>query len=200
MKPSIPLLGYTSWLDLKRTAAPTTPILYLSDAKAHLQVPHTEDDHYITLLVDSATAFVEGPFGIGYALITQTWRMTVESDGHGHSLAIPLNPVQDIVSITVEDDDGDITTIDPATYRFDTDLNPCIVKFKAGVPKGKIKITFVAGFGTEPEDVPGDLRAAVMLLVRHWYENRSAAQDYTLNDAPLGVTAILDKYRVIGVA
>ena len=37
-----------------------------------------------------------------------------------------------------------------------------------------IEIDYVAGFGTEPEDVPADIRQALLLLVGYWFEHRDA--------------------------
>ena len=37
-----------------------------------------------------------------------------------------------------------------------------------------IEIDYVAGFGTEPEDVPTDIRAALLALVGYWHEHRDA--------------------------
>jgi hypothetical protein len=51
------------WNKLRRTVAPTSPIIDLDEAQVHLRVDG--DDDLIERLVAAATTFVEGPNGIG---------------------------------------------------------------------------------------------------------------------------------------
>ena len=37
-----------------------------------------------------------------------------------------------------------------------------------------IEIDYLAGFGSDPDDVPADLKQAMLGLVAHWYEHRDA--------------------------
>jgi uncharacterized phiE125 gp8 family phage protein len=40
-------------------------------------------------------------------------------------------------------------------------------------PQG-IEIDYVAGYGSAADEVPADLRQAVLLLIAHWHEHRDA--------------------------
>ena len=60
----------------KRTASPSA-VLSLADAKTHLRVDHSDDDSYITALIQVATDSLDGRDGwLGRALATQTWQYT----------------------------------------------------------------------------------------------------------------------------
>lgn len=37
-----------------------------------------------------------------------------------------------------------------------------------------IEIDYAAGFGTEPGEVPADLKQAMLGLIAHWFEHRDA--------------------------
>ena len=66
------------------------------------------------------------------------------------------------------------------------------------MPQGAVKVTFTAGFG-DASTIPDDLKAAVKLLIGHWYEHREAVVGVEARDSstplPLGVDLILDGYR-----
>ncbi len=49
------------------------------------------------------------------------------------------------------------------------------------------------------DDVPEGIRAAILLLVGHLYENREASIDKALSEIPFGVKALLDMNRVVPI-
>ncbi len=82
-----------NWSKLTRTVAPAVTVVSSSEAKAHLRVEHTADDTYIAGLIAAAEATIDGPHGIGVAMVTQTWAMTF--DGFlPMPLYLPLWPVR----------------------------------------------------------------------------------------------------------
>src|ERR1051325_2697831 len=92
----------SNWNRLVRPADPAVAPLDLARAKSHLRVDSADEDADIQDYLDDAIAAVDGPNGAGLALITQTWRMSLDSWQHGR-ITIPLRPVQEIVSITYLD-------------------------------------------------------------------------------------------------
>lgn len=189
------------WTNLKRVAAPANPLISTDDAKAHLRIGDDLDaDEYLDGLVAAATAQIEGPDGIGIALVTQTWRLSL--DGLPcDAIRLPLGPAQSIVSITYLDEAGQTQTLDPALYTIDTDQNPAVLcrAYNAVWPAtrcqpGAVKITFTCGFGDNAEDVPADLRQAATLLVEAIVDPQSAER------CAKAAQAILNRYRACGVA
>lgn len=187
------------WNNLTRTVPPADPLISLDDAKAHVGASdYDEVDELLTELVEAATDFIEGPSGVGRAMVTQEWRATL--DHLPSSFSIPLGPVQSITSITYVDQAGETQTIPPADYHTDFDRHPALVAFfkprptdVANVP-GAVKVTFVAGYG-EPADVPAKVRHAARLLIGSWFKNREADTEAKLSEIPLGVTRILNQIR-----
>lgn len=190
---------------LTRVTAPTTSILTLEETKVHLRVAHDDEDDLITSLIAAATAFIEGPQGIGIALLNQSWRLSL--DGFTPSIRVPLGPVASITSVTYRDAAGTPQTLSAALYEADTDGSTATIfpAVNASWPStsgrpGCVKVTFVSGYGDDPADVPADLRAAALLLVGHLYSNREAVVGTTGSvtplELPLGVEAILSRYRV----
>jgi uncharacterized phiE125 gp8 family phage protein len=179
--------------------APTTPALDMERVKQHLKVSHDDDDDLIGLYLDAATAFVEGPHGIGVALRPATYRMTVDGFPCG-SLAIPLRPVTGVSAITYKDSTGAVQTLAPAAYVVDLDtatITPAIGDSwpsTASLP-GSVTVTFVAGLVT----IPSDLQAAILLIVGNHYENREGMYGTSGTVTPVmnpTVEAILSRYRV----
>jgi uncharacterized phiE125 gp8 family phage protein len=193
------------WNRLKLVAAPTAEALSLADAKSHVRADSSDDDTLITALIAAAQAFIEGPNGIGVALTTQTWRLSL--DDLCAPVRIPLGPVQAVTGITYTDTNGATQTLDPSLYTVDTDQSPAVIAraWNATWPAyrcgpGFVKVTFTTGYGATAESVPADLIAAMKLIVGHLYANREAVGDVTQAALPLGVDAILNRYRVGQVA
>lgn len=187
------------WSRLVRTVAPASPVITLAEAKKHLRVYHNDDDADIAELVEAATASIEGPNGIGVALMSQTWRLSL--DYFPRQIVVPLGPVSQIVGIEYVREDG--TTGTATSWRVDFDSQPCRIwpPYDESWPvsrcePGAVKVTFTAGFAV----VPSDLKAALKLIVGHLYEHREAVTPDAAKDLPMGVSSILERYRVGRVA
>ncbi|MDO1559820.1 head-tail connector protein [Brevundimonas sp. 2R-24] len=190
------------WNRLTRVEAPAEPLLTTAEAKAQLRVTHDEDDALIDGLISTATAFIEGPNGCGLAPLTQTWRLSLDGFPAG-PITLPLSPVQAVEAITYTDEAGESRTL--AAYAFDADVQPGKVwpAYQASWPAarlapGSVKVTFTTGYG-DASDVPADLKHAALMLVGHLYENREATAAVALSEVPMGVEAILSRYRALPV-
>lgn len=186
------------WNALSLVEAAAEPLISMEDAKAHLGLGEFDDvDDSLNELIAAATNMIEGPDGAGLALVTQTWRASL--DGLPSSISIPLTPVQEIVSITYLDTAGDVQTIAPTDYHVDVDRTPALVAFLkrpsdiANVP-GCVKLTFTAGYGSA-DQTPAMARHAVRLLIGSWFKTRENDSEAPLTEVPFGVTRILNQIR-----
>lgn len=193
-----------NWTNLTRVVAPAPIFPDLDLVKLQTRIDYDDSDSLLSHFVEAATQYVDGPNGIGRALMTQTWRQSHDQfprDG----IVIELGPVQSIESITYIDAEGVQQTLDPAAYVYDLDAAPVTILPAPGTcfpharhQPGSIKVTFVAGYG-DAEDVPADLKQAILYLVAHYAENREAVvgTEYSITpfELPLGVEAILNRYR-----
>lgn len=174
---------------------------FLEDARVwdHLRVPLSGspavpvDQTLIGLYRDSVQAHLDGAGGVlGRALITQTWVMKLPRfPAEWCRLTLPLPPLQSVTSISYRDSANQSQTLASSEY----------VVVKGGqIGKGYIElaegsswpstydhpeavtITFVAGYGDDASDVPGNIIAAGLLLVDDLYRHRSAQSvDYEVH-------------------
>lgn len=90
---------------------------------------------------------------------------------------LPVTPLMAVTEINAYDEAGAGHEVPLAQFMSESDrlLLPATV---AGMPvlRGRqgIEIDYVAGFGSEPADVPADIRQALLLLVGYWFEHRDA--------------------------
>ena len=159
---------------------PTEPVS-LAEAKLHLRVDHDDEDILILSLISAARLHLEHV--LGRAFITQGWLYLTDNWPAGHTVDLPLAPVQSIVSVKVYDSDDAATTLSPSTYLLDgLSVLPRLVRRasntwpKPGRIANGIEVSFTCGHGSLASEVPAPLRQAVLLLVAHWYEHRQPVE------------------------
>jgi uncharacterized phiE125 gp8 family phage protein len=163
------------------TAPAETPVS-LEEAKAHLRVEHDEEDDLITALINAATAEIDGRQGfLRRSLVTQTWDYFLSWFPVQARICLPFPPVQSVTHIKYFDGANAEQTFDPASYEVVTVAEQAYVQLahNASWPgtyerEQAINIRYVAGYG-DPEDVPANIRAAILIRVGELYANRGDA-------------------------
>lgn len=165
----------TSYLLAGAAAEPVT----LGEAKAFLRVDGEAEDAFINTLITAARLHVEGT--TGRALLAQTWRVVLDTWPKDRAVPLPVGPVMSVTAITAYDDDGNGTELTLAQFRPESGTAPAklfLPPVVDGMPvlraRGGIEIDYAAGYGTDAEDVPRDLKQAVLSLVGYWFEHRDA--------------------------
>jgi hypothetical protein len=93
---------------------------------------------------------------------------------------IPLPPLQSITSVQYTDFQGQTQTVDPSLYVVSLGtparIQPTYSKVWpiARPTIDSVQITFVAGQANTADKVDEDVKAAMKMLIAHWYENREA--------------------------
>ena len=177
--------------------------LSLAHMKDYLRVSHVDDDVLIAALIANARAHVEAQ--TRRALITQTWRCSLDGwPACGRIEFLPA-PLQDLVAVRVYDS-GEAATIDLDTFIIHSVSVPGAISFapwSVRVPErryGGIELDFIAGHGDAPADVPGPLIFAIRLLVAHWYENRGIVGPAAhANPLPMTAAELIAPYRVLSL-
>lgn len=112
--------------------------------------------------------------------------------------APPDGPTVSDVSITYRVGEDEQRVLSPLDYRVDADAIPGVVhtRFNGFWPmpacdRNSVSITWWAGYGELPQDVPARLRHACLMLVSQWYERRLAADSMGTAEVPYGVRALL---------
>jgi uncharacterized phiE125 gp8 family phage protein len=177
-------------------------VVTLAEAKLHLRVTATDEDALIDSYIDAATQWAETYQGRKYlqqtcvdyldawpAVIRPTWC-----------------PLIAVTSIQYIDDAGTLQTLADDQYDVDADRQPAriIPAYNCTWPsiRGDINsviVTYMAGYGTDEDDVPGYVKTAILLIVAHWYANREAVSDLSLAEIPYGAKSLLRMERMHGV-
>jgi uncharacterized phiE125 gp8 family phage protein len=181
--------------------SPALRPLTLAEAKAHMRVEDSDEDSVIERLIDAAVAGIEGPKGLGIAVMKRQWKLTL--DCFPRTIEIPINQVSTIDKIEYVDNAGDIQTLAASKYRVDLDTEPARIEraYNAEWPTaldviGAVTVTFTAGYEGS-EDVPADLKAGLLLTIGHLYEHReSVVAGVSMQEVPQGAMAIFERYRV----
>jgi uncharacterized phiE125 gp8 family phage protein len=160
--------------------APATALITLAEAKEFLRIEadETAEDTLLGSLITSATVTLDGYSGLlGRALIAQQWRQRFSDFPACDQLRLPLGPVSDAPTITYRDTQGGEQSFD-RFHLVSTALGPAIeLEDGATWPQtatrpDAVTITWTAGFGEEPADVPEIFRTVALQLIAHWYANR----------------------------
>lgn len=162
--------------------APATDPVTLAEVKVHIRVESTDEDASISDMILAATQRFDGRDGsLGLCLITQSWTLTL--DAFVAEVAIPLPPCQSIDAITYVDPDGATQTLDAGAYQVfglgSADGAKVRPAYGTSWPAIRnqpdaVAITFTAGFGDNPGDIPEPIRTAIKMRVGHLYENRES--------------------------
>jgi uncharacterized phiE125 gp8 family phage protein len=171
-----------TYRSLTRATAPVVEPVSLAEAKLHLRVDIEDDDQYILGLIAAAREYVEAY--LDRSLVYTQWTMRL--DRFPYEIELPRPPMATagtytatVVSYTLEG--GSTATLSTAEYRVDRNSTPGVVRTNyAGTwpshlyDRNSVSVTWWAGYGEDGTKVPRAIRNAILLLVGHWYENRSA--------------------------
>ncbi|MBV7410171.1 head-tail connector protein [Maritimibacter sp. DP1N21-5] len=176
--------------------------LPVAEFKDHLRLGtgFDEDDLQDGLLVQqlrAALAAIEGR--TGKALFERTFEWSVAAWRDLGQQILPIAPVTGVHALEIEDAQGVDEVIDVTRFRLETDLHRSrIVAAGYVLPAipvgGQALVTFSAGMGATWQDLPADIRQAVLYLAGQYYEDRhgQSVQGETL---PRVVEALIHRYR-----
>lgn len=186
---------------LRITAEPTIEPFTTVEAKIHIGIASavTYHDSYIDSLVIAARKYAE--YFTGRSLLETEWEFTLDSFQR-REIYIPRSPLIEVVSVEYLDTEGDSQTFDAAKYRVSTGKEPAEITLAYGQAWPSVRfvsqavtITFTAGY-TDAASIPGPIKQAMLLLVKHWFDNRSEVDKLNLKQLPMAANHLLEMYRV----
>lgn len=172
--------------------APEDPAVDLDVVKGHLRVEITDDDTYITSLIEVATRYVENR--TNRQLIPAKWKIVL--DCFPCSIDLPLMPVQTVDEIRYVDTDGTEQILDDSLYRLDLATGRVVPTYGESWPAtreqlGAVEVDFTVGY----EAVPAEARQSILFLVGLWYEARMAADEAQYSPIPFAVDSLCRMLR-----
>lgn len=187
-----------------RTTGPDEDLATLAEAKSHLRVDHDEEDGIINTYINSAREWAEGY--MRRSLIEQTWTAILDyfpvADG---PIALPNGPVLSVTSISYYDSENAQQTLSASEYQLvKCDgyalLYPGVDQSWPGYYERQdaVTIVYTAGYGTSREDVPEEIRTAVLYRVGDLYEQRAQSDHLRTSRAYETdfCNGLLDHFRV----
>lgn len=187
---------------------PAVEPLTIQEAKAHLRVDSDVEDSYISSLIVAARQTAE--IWLRRALITQTilstlaiqempsGRLSGPVERPSKALELPRPPLQEVLSVEVEERPGIWRSLPTTSYAVDVDEEPGIIYPTSGCWNGsRIRVTYKAGYGDTGDKVPFPIRQAMLLLIGDWYENRqNIITGVNLRELPRGAAELLSPFRI----
>ncbi|GJM23936.1 MAG: hypothetical protein DHS20C16_03510 [Phycisphaerae bacterium] len=154
---------------------PASEPLTLTEAKAHLNVDHDEDDTYITTLITVARRTAEGKQW--RALMTTTREQTMDCFPFG-CITLEHPPLQSVTSVKYIDADGVQQTLSSDNYDVDTDsiYGRICPAYGLNWPttrniQNAVRVRYDCGYA-DADSVPTTTKQAMLLLIGNWYEHR----------------------------
>ena len=182
-------------MGLKQTIKPAGEPVTLDAFKSHARLDGDHDNDAAQLLLRSATRHIEHITARQF--IHSTWRYTFDAWPASEVIWIPKAPLVSITSITYLDGNGDTQTLSTDVYQAVTDDAPgsVVLKYGKSWPAARedteaIQVTFVAGYGSDPANVPELAKLAIQRLGTYWYWNPGTS------DAPIDVDAAIQNLKV----
>jgi len=148
--------------------------LTLAEAKAHLRLDTDDENELVTQLIIVARDHLERTTGI--SLITQRWRLYLDSISEDGVIPIAKGPVQVIESLTVYDGEGAPSDASLEGHVLDGAARPARLMLLRRLSPGRavngIEIDFLSGFGDTANTVPDTLKRAMLTHVAQMFSCR----------------------------
>jgi uncharacterized phiE125 gp8 family phage protein len=189
-----------------RITQPEAEPVTIDEVLVQAKIDHNDEDDLVAGLISRTREFVEDYCGI--AIMASDWRLTLNGfyEKGGGIIELPRPPLVDVIQVSYVDTAGvqqDVAIVDNSFARIaDAGLLSCISPAinstwpaTANVP-GSVQVDYTAGYA-DPEDVPGVLKHAIILLCAQYHKNREAILiGGSAMTMPFGVDALLRAHKV----
>ncbi len=188
---------------LSKTAPAQEPV-GIEEMKDWARVDDSDNDATIAGNIIAARRWVETL--THRALITQTFVYKISRFPGPITTVIELpgGKTQTLTSIAYLDTDGDSQTWASANYIADLVSEPALVGLAYNISWPSIRewslpitITYDAGYGDDPGDVPEELRTAIKIIAAELFENREdSIIGAPIASVPWGAKRLADPFRI----
>jgi uncharacterized phiE125 gp8 family phage protein len=189
----------------KVIAPPTEEPISIEDCRSHLEAqPYydsdvdPQDDAMIMAWLAAGREYCEEFTGL--VIARKTIEVALDQFPTG-AIELPLGPLVSMTSVSVGESsdaelDEDSYTIDD--YSKPPRIVPVTTWPTMTTATNAIKIRYEAGYGDDSDSLPLPflLRAAMLLILGHLYENRENSTDKAMQTIPLGAEALMRPLRI----
>jgi len=159
-------------MSVRIVVPPAVEPVSLQTAKDHLRVEGSHENAMVGRYVASARAKVET--FLRRSLITRS--LLLRLDRLSAPIRLPYGPVQSVTEVTYLDQSGVEQTLSGSLYRLVLSGEPPRIVPAPGAVwpmtlagPDVVSVTYVAGFGDAEDDVPADIREAILLEIGSSY-------------------------------
>jgi uncharacterized phiE125 gp8 family phage protein len=191
------------------SAEPAAEPLSLAETKTHLRVDDdiTDQDDLIAGLIGGAREWCENYTRRSFVRRTLQLRM----DAFPCEFRLPYGPVSSVQSVEYIDSGGATAILAADQYQVDTQSAPARIVPVFGVVWPTVKhgavngvvVNYVAGYApgdgsptNHAANVPKSIKAAMLLLIAHLYENRELVDARQMHEVPFGVKTLLAPFEI----
>lgn len=166
--------------------------------KNYLRIEHQCDDELLNFMIKAATNKIER-----YIMRSMIMRQFVLRvwQSRDNIVLLPYGPVQKIISVEYNSSKK-VTLVADKDYKttMAQGLNAIVIEAKFQLHEmtdQSFVIEYQSGYGSEPEEIPEDLRLGVMLLVKRLYDDRYGESQ--MIDLPDEVQSLLNSYKFLSI-
>lgn len=159
------------------------------------------EDSLLTNLIKSAYQHAETRTGRIFHTDTRTLVLDGFGTGTG-AIELPWTPMQSVDSLEYMDLNGETQALSSPPLRLDTrQLYPLLMpqwgtEWPATIAEPE-SVTITATVGYPDDELPNDVRCALLLIIGHLYANRESVVIGTISsELPMGVSMLLDPYKI----
>ena len=173
----------------------------LTEARRQCFITSNSDDTLLDLLISASREYAEN----------MTWRTitpcqyVLSLDEFPQEIYLPHPPAYQVDKIEYINTAGVLTQMSQSDYQVDTHSQPAritrINNWPAIKPDtyGAVKVTYRAGYqqDTDSNNVPGPIKQAILMMIKHWYDNPEAVvvgvgASTSVNEVPLSASHLLN--------
>lgn len=170
----------------------------IEEARAQCRVDDDFEDAMISVYMKAARSRVETFLRRSLIERTLTYRLSCLSD----PIRLRQGPVSEVLSVNYTGRDNQSHVLPADQYKLVRDREPPAIVERYGVvwpltldEPDVVAVDYVAGYGDEADDIPADIRVAILLLIGHLYENREdVITGTTATELPIASRDLLMPY------
>lgn len=189
--PQPPTSSLTPYRSLVRVTQPTVEPVSLAQAKTQCRVDTEDSDAYLSSLIAVARQYVEDVCDI--TLLSSVWEAKYDLFPIW-SINLPRPPMAPgSVTVTYRRGDGTYGTLtsDAGQFQVDTSVIPGRIypNWASAWPatrgdENSVTVRYSAGYGSDGLSLPPVVKHLCLLLVSHWFDNRSVVTSGNVSDVP----------------
>lgn len=184
----------------------------LAEAREHCRAPEDgTDDTLVERALRAAVSFFQDRTSL--FLVPTEAQYRLDDWPCQEDLLIPYAPVREVRSIKYLDENNVEQTLAEANWTWERRDDGALISWSqlgeipalSNTRRGAIRVDFQVGHD-DPEDsgsgidpaytLPADAKICILMLTSHWYESRGLAVSEQINQVPMAVETLMNRFRV----